>query len=132
MAKMCNGTTLISCSMALVPAPVPLTATPPPMVQGVKQQACTVMDYKPMVNIPTFGMCNSPTDPAVIALTAAALGVHTPAPCIPKTTSPWTPGSTTVTIGGLAALMDSDTCMCTSMGSISVKSSMAPTVEIGS
>jgi hypothetical protein len=131
MAKMCNGTTLISCSMALVPAPVPLTATPG-QTQAVSQMTCTVMDYKPMVNIPTFGMCNSPSDPAVIAATAAALGVHTPAPCIPKTTSPWTPGSTTVTVGGLAALMDSDQCMCTSQGTITVKTSMAPTVEIGS
>jgi uncharacterized protein DUF4280 len=131
MAKMCNSTTMISCSMALVPAPVPLTATPG-MVQGVMQAAATVMDFAPMTNIPTFGMCNSPSDPAVIAATAAALGVHTPAPCIPKTTSPWSPGSTTVTIGGLAALMDSDTCNCTSGGSITVKESMAPTVEIGS
>lgn len=130
MAKMCNSTTLISCSMALVPTPVPLTATPG-TVQGVMQAAATVMDFKPMTNIPTFGMCNSPSDPAVIAATAAALGVHTPAPCVPKTTSPWTPGSTSVTIGGMAALMDSDKCMCTSQGQISVQTSMAPTVEIG-
>ena len=130
MAKSVNGTSLISCSMALVPAPVPLTATPG-TVQDMKQPMATVMDYKPMANIPTFGMCNSPSDPAVIAATAAALGVHTPAPCIPKTTSPWTPGSSTVKVGGMAALMDSDTCMCTSQGQISIKSSMATTVEIG-
>lgn len=130
MAKSVNSNSLISCSMALVPAPVPLTATPG-TVNDVQQAIATVMDFKPMVNIPTFGMCNSPSDPAVIAATAAALGVHTPAPCIPKTTGPWSPGSSSVTVSGMAALMDSDKCMCSSQGQITIKTSMAVTVEIG-
>ena len=44
----------------------------------------------------------------------------TPQPCIPVTTSPWTPGSTKVTVGGVPALTSPSTCMCTWGGSISV------------
>lgn len=112
---------MISCSMALVPVPIPLdAAVPPTMVTAGGLPAATINHHVPLVNIATFGMCNSPTNPAVIAATAAALGVHTPAPCVPATTAPWVPGAVTTTIAGQPALTSDCTCMCMWEGEITV------------
>lgn len=82
--------------------------------------AANIMDFIPMTNIPTFGMCMSIANPAVASATAAALGVLTPMPCVPVTTSPWTPGSATCMIGGMPALNSTSTCMCTWGGVITI------------
>ena len=70
-------------------------------------------------NIPTFGMCTAPANPEVIAATSAALGVPTPAPCLPVL-SPWTPGAAGVQINGVAALDDESECRCAWAGVITV------------
>lgn len=80
----------------------------------------TIMDFAPMVNILPFGMCSSPSNPMVIAATAAAFGVLTPMPCIPVTAAPWTPGSPTILIGGKPALNSSCKLMCVYGGSIQI------------
>src|SRR5262245_31508027 len=82
--------------------------------------AANIMDFVPMTNIPTFGMCMSIANPTVASATAAALGVLTPMPCVPVTTTPWTPGSATTMIGGMPALNNSSTCMCTWGGVITI------------
>ncbi|HMD91005.1 MAG TPA: DUF4280 domain-containing protein [Trebonia sp.] len=64
-------------------------------------------------NIPTFGMCSAPTNPAVIA----AFG--SPVPCVPVL-SPWTPGAALVTIDDIPALDDTSECMCAWAGVITV------------
>jgi hypothetical protein len=111
---------MMMCSMGLGP-PVPLNCSvPPTMVTAGGLPAGNIGHSAPMVNIPTFGMCNSPTNPEVIALTAAALGVHTPAPCIPATVAPWVPTAPTVTVGGLPALTDECTCLCMWEGEIKI------------
>jgi Domain of unknown function (DUF4280) len=122
-----NGAAL-QCTMGV--APGTLTILPTNMTQGDEQNAATVMDFQPMTNIGTFGMCQSPSNPQVAAATAAAMGVLTPQPCVPMTTSPWTPGSSTTTINNLAALTDSCTCMCTWAGTISITQAGQTTVEI--
>ncbi len=126
-----NGA-MVSCSMALVPVPVPLTAAPmgPPVQMG-GQPTATIMDFAPMVNILTFGMCNSPANPEVIAATAAALGVHTPAPCVPATVAPWTPGQPTVLVNGQPALTADCQLMCLWAGMITVASPGQATVTSG-
>lgn len=63
-------------------------------------------------NIPTFGMCSSPSNPAVIAA-----GV--PVPCVPVL-SPWTPGAALVTINAIPALDDASECMCAWAGVVTV------------
>lgn len=78
------------------------------------------MDNKPLVNILPFGMCSNPANPLVAAATAAAMGVLTPAACIPATTAPWTPGNPTVLIGGQPALTNSSKLMCAYGGVISI------------
>ena len=82
--------------------------------------AANIMDNKTIVNIPPFGMCNSPSNPMVAAATAAALGVLTPMPCIPVTAAPWVPGSPTVLIGNMPALNNSCKAMCNWGGVIQI------------
>ena len=101
-------------------APSTLTVIPkgqPVMIE--KKPAATVMDFAPMANIAPFGVCSSLANPATATLTAAALGVLTPGPCIPVTT-PWKPGSSTMKIGQFPALNSTSTCQCAYGGSISI------------
>lgn len=84
--------------------------------------AATIMDHAPIVNVPPFGMCQSPSNPMVAAATAAALGVLTPMPCLPVTAAPWIVGSPTVMIGSMPALNDSSKLMCNWGGVISINS----------
>ena len=81
--------------------------------------AANIMDNIPMVNIPTFGMCQSPSNPVVAAATAAALGVLTPMPCIPATVAPWSPGASKTMIANMPALDNSCTLNCMWGGAIS-------------
>ena len=59
-------------------APTPLVVIPEGIM--VELPAATIMNFAPLVNVPTYGMCNSPANPVVIAATAAKLGVFTPMP----------------------------------------------------
>ncbi len=97
-------------SLVVLPANRTMTGTP----------AANIMDNKPIVNIPPFGMCNSPANPMVAAATAAALGVLTPMPCIPVTAAPWAPGAPTVLIGNMPALNNSSKLMCNWGGVIQI------------
>ena len=89
-----------------------------------------IMDYIPMVNIMPFGMCMSPANPAVAAATAAALGVLTPMPCIPVTTSPWTPGGITVNLGNFTTLDNISQLMCMWGGVITFVDAGEETVNV--
>jgi len=107
----------VACSFGMAPAP--LSVLPINMVND-PTPAANIMDHKPIVNIPSFGMCMSPANPTVAAATAAALGVLTPMPCIPATMTPWTPGSPTVLLGKFPALNNTSVCMCNWGGVVSV------------
>ncbi len=80
--------------------------------------AGVITDVEPE-NIATFGMCSAPTNPEVIAATSAALGVFTPAPCVPVL-MPWTPGAEGVTVNGVTALDDESECQCAWLGVVTV------------
>jgi len=82
--------------------------------------AANIMDNKPIVNIPPFGMCMSPSNPTVAAATAAALGVLTPMPCVPVTTAPWIVGSPTILIGNMPTLDNNSKLMCNWGGVIQI------------
>lgn len=122
-----NGAQL-ACSFGM--APSSLVVLPTNRVQSGEQLAANIMDHIPMTNIMPFGMCMSPTNPQVMAATAAALGVLTPQPCIPATASPWVPGAPTVMIGNQPALDNTSTCMCTWLGVITVASPGQTTEQI--
>lgn len=104
----CGGA-LLQCMFGT--APSTLNVIPAARVMS-SQALATIMDNAPMMNILPFGMCQSLSNPTVAAATAAALGVLTPMPCIPATTTPWIPGSPTVLIGGKPALNDSCKLVC--------------------
>ncbi len=100
-------------------APSALIVLPQSGTMAGGPSAANIMDNKPIVNIPPFGMCTCPANPSVASATAAALGVLTPMPCIPVTTLPWAPGSATVMIGGMPALNNMSKCLCAWGGMIS-------------
>lgn len=90
----------------------------------------TIMDKNPIVNIPPFGMCSSPMNPQVIAATAAALGVLTPAPCMPVLPAPWAPGSPTVLIGNYPALNQNSKIFCAWGGVIQITNPGVQNIQI--
>ena len=80
--QVCAGATL-QCSFGA--APTVLNVLPQNRTLTSGMPAANIMDHIPLLNIPTFGLCQSPANPVVAAATAAALGVLTPMPCIPAT-----------------------------------------------
>jgi hypothetical protein len=113
----CSGATL-QCSFGV--APSVLNVLPINRVmEGTP--AANIMDFIPIMNIAPFAMCNSPSNPVVIALTAAAFGVPTPAPCIPATVSPWIAGNPTVLLANSPILTDDSQLNCMWAGVISIK-----------
>ena len=93
MPPLVSAGAMLSCSMATPPATVPLAVTPKATPVAAGTPAASVQDYVPLTNIPSFGMCGAPANPAVAAATAAKMGAFTPAPCTPAVSAPWTPGS---------------------------------------
>ncbi|NEO88141.1 MAG: DUF4280 domain-containing protein [Spirulina sp. SIO3F2] len=119
MAKLVAMGAALQCSFGSAPTSLIVIPKGATVVNAPYTFAATTMDFAPIVNIPTFVMCSAPSNPAVIAATSAALGVFTPAPCVPVTT-PWKPGATKVKIGTFPALTDSSTCNCAWGGVIKV------------
>jgi hypothetical protein len=124
--QVCMGAAMM-CSFGAAPSTLvvlpenrTLTGTP----------AATIMDNKPIVNIPPFGMCSSPANPTVAAATTAALGVLTPMPCVPVTAAPWAPGSPTVLIGNIPALNSDSKLVCNWGGIIQISAPGQMTVQI--
>jgi uncharacterized Zn-binding protein involved in type VI secretion len=122
-----NGAQL-SCTFGM--APSAMTVLPKNRVNAGGQPAANIGDNIPMANIMPFGMCQSLANPQVAAATTAAMGVLTPQPCIPVTTSPWAPGSATVMIAGMPALNSTCKLMCNWAGVISVVSPGQFTVNV--
>jgi hypothetical protein len=108
---------MMQCSFGSSPSA--LAVLPENKVTGAVPLA-NIMDNKPTVNIPPFGMCSASSNPAVATATAAAGGTLTPIPCIPVTTAPWVVGSPTVLIGNMPALNDSSTLACSFGGVIKI------------
>jgi len=116
------------CSFGM--APGQLLVLPVNRVMCGNQPAANIMDFKPIVNILPFGMCQSLTNPTVASATSAASGVLTPMPCIPNTMAPWAPGSPTVLIANMPALNDTSKCMCVWGGVIEIVNPGQMTTDI--
>jgi len=93
-----------------------------PVNRGFADDApmATIQEYVAFTNVAPFGLCRSLANPQVAAATAAHLGVLTPMPCIPKTTGPWSPGSTFADLNGVPVLTDDSKCECQWAGAIEV------------
>jgi hypothetical protein len=118
MSKLVINGAKLKCSQGTSPAT--LTVLPLLGTDADDQPTATVDDFAPMVNVASFGMCQTEANPQVAAATAAAQGVLTPQPCVPVIASPWSPGSSIVTIQGVKALRDDSKCNCTWTGSIEI------------
>lgn len=117
---------MLQCSFGVAPA---VFNALPDKQATVALPVANILDNKPLVNISPFGMCNSLANPTVAAATAAALGVLTPMPCIPVTSTPWAPGSPTVLIKNAPALTNNCKCMCSYGGMISIQTPGQFTVQ---
>ncbi len=100
MAPLLASGATLQCTMGL--APSVLSVLPVNRVLAGAPVA-NIMDSVPFLNISPFGMCTCPANPTVAAATAAAMGVPTPAPCIPTPAGAWVPGVPTVLVGNMPA-----------------------------
>lgn len=118
MANVVVAGALLKCSFGAAPSSLVVLPTNCGYCGG--PPAANIMDYKPMVNILTFGTCTSLANPTVAAATAAAMGALTPMPCIPMTMAPWAAGAPTVLLANMPLLNDSSKLVCTWGGMISI------------
>lgn len=125
--QVCMGA-MLQCSFGVAPSTLVvlpqnavLTTTP----------AANIMDNKPIVNVPPFGMCQSMANPAVAAATAAAMGALTPMPCMPVLTAPWIVGSPTVLLGNMPTLSSDSQLICAYGGVIQITNPGQVTVQLG-
>ncbi len=108
---------MLQCSFGMAPSTL---VVPPANKVLASTPAANILDNKPMMNIPPFGMCQSLANPTVASATAAAMGVLTPMPCVPATAAPWAPGCPKVLIGNLPALDSNSKCLCSWGGVIQI------------
>ena len=126
MANPMVQTAMCTCSFGVAPASLIVTSQMTVTMCGMP--AATIMDGT-VANLPTFGMCTNPANPAVAAATAAALGVFTPAPCVPASVS-WIPSCPTVTVCGKPLLNNNSQLMCAYGGVIQPMLTPALTVKV--
>lgn len=119
----CTGA-MLACSFGA--APSTLNVLPKNKMKTSNMDAANIMDNKPNVNIPPFGMCTSMANPSVASATAsataAAMGVFTltPMPCVPQFPAPWTPGAPTVMLANQPVLNNTSTLACAYGGSVTI------------
>ena len=119
MPQFLTTASMLECSMGA--APVPFVADDLPGAPKETGLTCaTIIQFVPMKNIMTFGMCKSMLNPAVASATAAAQGVLTPMPCVPATTTPWAPPSAAAKHFGIPLATASSVCACAFGGLIKV------------
>ncbi len=109
MAQQVSMGAMMMCSFGMAPSSLVVVV---PTVLGQGPPAANIMDNVPITNIPPFGMCQSLANPEVASETASALGVLTPAPCVPVIPAPWSPGSPTVLVRGMPGLQNTSICNC--------------------
>lgn len=120
MTKLVITGATLKCSMGT--ATSSLTVLPDKKTDCDNQALASVQDHKPSINIAPFGMCRSMANPQVAAATAAAQGTLTPQPCVPMTTSPWAPGSASVSVSNISVLTAASKCNCQWAGVIEITS----------
>jgi len=107
-------TSMCMCTMGVAPTPFTPTVNPTAPTAG-KLQIGIITDIAPGTNIVPFGICNSMTNPAVVA--AKAVGAV--APCAPAPAGTWTPGCPKILVCNQPAIDQSCTLACALGGVIS-------------
>lgn len=128
MTQLVTNGAQLTCSFGTIPST--FIVAPTKRVNAANMPVATVMDFIPLTNVMSFGMCITLSNPQVAAMTSAALGVLTPQPCMPVTTTPWVPGVPTVSVGGQQVLNNSCTLNCMWQGIITVANPGQQTVTV--
>ncbi|MBL0089156.1 MAG: DUF4280 domain-containing protein [Ideonella sp.] len=119
MPQQVAGTAVTTCIFSLGGAPSVFNPTPRPVLSSSLING-VITDNIPFTNIVPFAMCCSPSNPAFVAATSAALGVPTPVPCTPVTPAPWAPGVPNVLITNIPVLDNTCKLTCALGGMISI------------
>ena len=109
MCPFATGTSTLNCSSAT-------------QIQTSGAVVATVNDCAPGTNIAPFPACTHPANPAVVAATAAAMGVPTPSTCLLALSGTWTAEKTNVSYGGSLSLTSSGQLPCGYGGVITIAS----------
>lgn len=115
MAKLVCQTAILKCTQGLSPSKLTVLTNQTVLVSG--KPAATINDFASEVCVASFGMCQSASNPAVIA--AKAAGSPT-APCVPLIVAPWAEGSTKVMVQKQIALNNTSKAICTLGGNITI------------
>ncbi|WP_207482450.1 DUF4280 domain-containing protein [Arenibaculum pallidiluteum] len=119
MAQAVCAGAMMMCSFGM--APSTLAVLPANRVTAGGPPAANIMDNKPFVNVPPFGMCTSPANPQVASkIPVPPPGVIKPQPCTPTIPAPWVPGSPTVMVANMPALSSTSKLMCAYGGVIQI------------
>lgn len=118
MAKLVTAGASLQCPFGTTPCS--LVVTDPSRPKCGNMLMATIQDMAPGTNIPTFGLCQTISNPQVSIATSAAMGTLTPQPCVPAITSAWTPGSPLMKVKGTPALTNVCKCSCMWGGVISI------------
>lgn len=110
VAQLVVAGALVMCPMGKIPAS--LVVTPEGSMVTAGAPVATIMDFTPL-NMATFGVCNSPANPATLNPSGSA-------PCVPAVVAPWTPGSLSVLVNGIPALTSDSMCICMLSGGIPI------------
>jgi hypothetical protein len=119
MPQQVAATAVTVCTFSLGGATSTFVPTPRPVLSSSLING-VIIDIIPFTNIIPFPMCCSPSNPAFIAATSAALGVPTPVPCTPVTQAPWAPGVPSVQITNIPVLDNTCKLNCMLGGVISI------------
>lgn len=123
MGVVAVGQNLLKCTMGIAPVPLTTIGT----ITGMNLPIASIQNAIPFVNIPPFGMCINPLNPAVAAIIASSLGSVQIGPCIPLPT-PWTPISPTIQVNNLPILTNAATKLCYPGGVITITVVTTPTI----
>ena len=103
------------CKCIFGKTPCPIIVLPKSMVfTSSMMPVADIMQYMPIVNLPTFGLCQAPINPLVIAAGGA------PVPCVPVIVSPWIPTKPTVLLKGTPILLKNSMTFCAYAGVITI------------
>lgn len=125
MAKRVCAGAMLKCSFGSAPGSLLVLPDKMALVNG--KPAATIMDNKPIANIPCFGTCVSPSNPALAA--ARAVNPAAVVPCTGAFPGPWAPGNPTVLLKNQPILTDSSKLMCVFAGVISIQFAGQATVN---
>lgn len=119
MPELLTSGCMLTCDCGSDPMPFNALDLPgKPTVDGLP--AATIEEIVPGVNVPSFVMCLSELNPAVMLETALAEGVPTPAPCEPVIVTSWVPPSAVLNYDGVPLATIASTCLCMWEGAITV------------